>query len=405
MPISGRVGYVLKTFPRLSETFVLDEILAVEASGAEVQIFSLRPPLDGRFHRSLSELRAGVSYLPGPGVGSSVTALAALPSLGDSTDPLRRVLHFVDLLPSSAQPSTLIQGIHLAREVSEMGIGHLHAHFMTVAAHTAYIAHLLTGVSYSVTAHAKDIYRHDVDRSIFTPVARAAKAIVTVCDANRQFIRRSILPRGGTITRIYNGVPLARLDRVEPTMREANLVLGVGRLVEKKGFTHLVDAIAHLDRDDVKCVIVGEGDDRSRIEQAIQASGLTGSFVLTGAVPREAVLDLMRRARVLVAPCIEGDDGNRDALPTVLLEALALGLPVVTTPIGGIPEIVDDGVHGLLVEAGNTASLTAAIARLLDDEGLWRAMSRAGPVRARHRFDRARTVKPLLGIFGIGESP
>jgi colanic acid/amylovoran biosynthesis glycosyltransferase len=407
MPDDLRVGYVLKKYPRLSETFILDEILALEAAGIDVSIFSLRLPDEGRFHGDLGRVRAGVRYLPDVGSTSSLQAFRALWGLGErATEGLGSALGLLDSLPADRRGRLLIQALHLADDASRRQLQHLHAHFMTVAAQVAYLAHLFTGIPFSVTAHAKDLYRETVDPTVFRQIAGAATAVVTVCLANRRHIEERGLAGRGRVKVVYNGVDLERL-RAGGGDREPGLILGVGRLVPKKGYQVLLEACRVLaDRAvDFHAVIVGDGEERGPLLELRRRLGLTDRVHLHGAASREEVLSLMRRARVLATPSVTDADGNRDALPTVLLEALALGLPVVSTPVGGIPEIVDPGVHGLLVPERDPVALAEALARAVDDEVLWARMAQAGPRRASERFDRSRTLGALVGLFRRSARP
>jgi glycosyltransferase involved in cell wall biosynthesis len=406
-----RVGYVVKKYPRLSETFILDEILALEAFGIDVSIFSLRFPDDGRFHSDLASVRAPVSYLPPLGSGTVFDAFRALEQVadGDASARLSRALGFLDLHPPERRTGMLLQGLHLAGASRRLGLDHLHAHFMTVAAHTAYLAHLFGDVPFSVTAHAKDIYRDAVDRTAFREVAGAATALVTVCEANRAYMRESLLADGTGVEVIYDGV---RLEELRPSRRprRRTLLLAVGRLVEKKGYHVLLRACRILaDRGtDFECIVVGEGEERERLLADRARLGLDTRVHFVGAVSRDRIYAWMEEARVLAAPSLVGADGNRDALPTVLLEALALGLPAVATPVGGIPEIIESGVEGLLVPSGDPEAVAAALERLLQDDVTWERMAMAGPAKAALRFDGRRNLPRLVDVFrrpARGDSP
>ena len=398
--VSGlRVGYVLKKYPRLSETFILNEILGLEAAGVEVSVLSLRLPDEGRFHAELADVRAEVAYLTGFGAAS---AMAAFRRVARHADPgaLDRALELLDLLPPERQVGVLLQGLELAEVAAARGLDHLHAHFMTVAAHTAYVAHVFSGIPFSVTAHAKDVYRDEVDIAAFRTVAAAASAVVTVCDANRRFIEERLLAGvDATVVRIYNGLDLASMP--VPGPRRPELVLGVGRLVEKKGFDVLIRACRLLADRGVpfECAVIGDGDQAGALADEIDGLGVADRVRLLGSLPKAEVLEWMARAAVLALPCVTGGDGNRDALPTVLLEALAVGLPVVSTPVAGVPEIVDDGVEGLLVPERDPVALAGAIELLLTDTTRWSAASTAGPAKVAARFDRRATLPALLDVF------
>lgn len=397
MSPAPRVLYVLKQYPRLSETFILHELVALEAEGVGVDVYSLRPPLEGRFHPALSQFRGEVRYAPDFGRTETAEAFAALGEVGPERLP--HVLAFLQRVRPEHRAELLVQTLHLARLVRREGYGHLHAHFLTIAAHAAHIVHLLTGVPYSVTAHAKDIYRHAVDWDTAREVAASAARIVTVCDANRAHLEPRLT--GARITRIYNG--LGPQDPPAPSLADRDMftILGVGRLVEKKGFHVLLEAVARLRSDfpALRVVLLGDGEERTALEGQALALGLGGTVHFAGAVLQDEVARWLRRAHVLAAPCLVADDGNQDALPTVLLEALAAGLPAVTTPIAGIPEIVDDCVHGLIVAPDDATALADGLARAMSDHALWERMALAGPHRLASRFDRGSTIRSLAALF------
>ncbi len=391
------VGYVLKQYPRLSETFILNEILGLEENDVDVSIFSLRYATEGRFHPATAAVKGSVRYLANPDKTAFLDAFRALPEL--RLERLDQIFAFIDLLPAARRARLVLQAIEIAGAVNRSGIDHLHAHFLTVAAHTAHLVHLLTGVPYSVTAHAKDIYRNSVDWDIATRVAQDAAAVVTVCDANLRYLADR-LGTGCRLVRIYNG--LGPQDQPTPVeSRTAGLVLGVGRLVEKKGFDLLLRAVADLapDHPDLTCVLVGDGDQRAALEAQAIHLGIEPRVTFTGAQPQNEVAAWLRRAQIMAAPCRVGTDGNRDALPTVLLEALGAGLPVVTTPVSGIPEIIAHGEQGLIVECDDSAAFTAALARLLQDRQLVASMAAAGPPKLARDFDRADTIGQLVDTF------
>jgi glycosyltransferase involved in cell wall biosynthesis len=246
-----------------------------------------------------------------------------------------------------------------------------------------------------------------VDRDVFDAVASSAEAIVTVCDSNREYIRSHLSPEAADrVVRIYNGLFPEEYARSPVTQRTPGMILGVGRLVGKKGFRDLLQACALLARRDVdfSCTIAGDGEERNELLAETTRLGLERRVEFTGSLPRHQVLDLMSRARVLAAPCVVAGDGNRDALPTVLLEALGVGLPVVTTRVTGIPEIIEDGSEGLLVESGDAEALACALEQVLHDDQLWESCSARGPEKLRQRFDRHRTAAELVEVFSTSRS-
>lgn len=394
-----RVGYVLKQYPRLSETFILNEILGLEATGeVDVEVYSLRHATEGRFHPGVADVRGRVHYLSPADKSAFLGGVRALAAIG--TERLDAVLHVIDHLAPEARARTLLHALEIADRIDADGVDHLHAHFLTVAAQTAHLVHLLTGVSYTVTAHAKDIYRHTVDWDLAGRIAGAASAVITVCDANLSFLARRLDGTGARIVRVYNGIepPPPPPDL---SQRRRGLVLGVGRLVEKKGFDVMLDAVAELAarRPEVSCVLVGDGDDRPALERRARALGIADRVHFTGALGQHEVAEWMRRAHVMAAPCRVGTDGNQDALPTVLVEALGAGLPAVTTAVAGIPEIIEHGGQGLIVPEDDAAGTADALEALLADDERWAAMSVSGPAALRRRFDRRDTIAQLTAVL------
>lgn len=397
------VGYVLKQYPRLSETFILNEILGLEAADTKVSVFSLRPPTEGRFHPALASVQAEVHYVPSADKSTFLAALRTLPGL--RVERLAEVLSFVDGLPSDRRARLVLDAIAVARQAQASGIDHLHAHFLTVAAHTAHMVHLLTGIPYTVTAHAKDIYRHGVNWDIAARVGAAAHAVVTVCDANLGFLEARLDGSGTNIVRVYNG--LGEQDSpASPSERTPELLLGVGRMVDKKGFDVLLDAFAAIApyRPGARCVLVGDGDCRAALEKQAEALGIADRVTFTGAQTQQVVASWLRRAHVMVAPCRVGTDGNQDALPTVLIEALGAGLPAISTPVAGITEIIDHGIEGLIVPSDDVAATVGAINSLFDADALCREMSAAGPRKLAARFDRRQTIQELISIMSSSQA-
>lgn len=396
------IGYVLKKFPRASETFILNEILALQRHGVDVTVFSLNRPDDGVFHRGLADLKRPVVYLP---VRKSDAWLPLLRQHRGllATNAGKLFAEFDDLL-GAARPdvwSLLGQGLDLALLCKQHGIQHLHAHFATVAAYAARAASSLASVPFSVTCHAKDIYRDGIVPAHYQSLLRSTSFVVTVCEANRQWIETQLAGDSGLDLRVlYNGVDTTVFHPSQRRPAAAPMLLGVGRLVEKKGFHVLLDALALLAKDSIRprCVLVGDGEERQKLEAQCARLGLR-DVEFAGMRNHEEVRAMVEQAHAMVLPCIIGQDGNRDALPTVLLEALAAGLPVVSTAIGGVEEIVDDGRAGVLVPIGESAPLAAAIAELLRDPARQRALAAAGRARAERFFDLTENTATLQGWF------
>ncbi len=390
-----KIAYVLKKFPRLSETFILNEILGLEELGYEVVVFTLKVADDEPRHGDLEKLKAQIVLVPKD-------------SDGGVDDHSQQLGALIEALPEQRRRRIVAQGRGVLQLCADHSVDHLHAHFMTVASHVAAVCRLSGGPSFSVTAHAKDIFRHGINKGVFRLVAKAAKSIVTVSHFNRRYIIDRFLSECPEKVRmVYNGLPLEDSSDVGPRIeREENHVLAVGRLVEKKGFDILIRA-CHLLRQSghaLRLSIVGQGDEQESLAQLVHDLELDDIVTMTGPLPREEVKALMERAKVFVLPCREGKDGNRDALPTVLIEALSCGLPVVSTLMVGIPEIVGDDECGILVPVDDFEATAVAMESLLDDQILWSTCSERGPIRARELFDRRKTLPQIVQVFADQET-
>ena len=394
------VAYLLKMYPRFSETFVLSELLELERQGLDLHVFSLKKPDDGIFHADVARLRARVTYLPESALVDPGAYAAAHRELA-ARDPRRYAAALAAAVRSrrgTALKHFLRAGL-IARWVNARGITHVHAHFASGPAAVALHLHRLTGVSYSLTAHAKDIYIDGVDQEALRAKLSGARFAVTVSDFNRRHLAE--LANGSRLVRIYNGLDLERFAPNGASADDPPLVLAVGRLIEKKGFADLVRAVALLrDRGRrLRCTIVGKGALERELRALIRELGVGDRVELAGPQPRDRLLALYHRASAVAVPCVVGSDGNRDGLPTVLTEAMALGVPVVATDVTGIPELVEDGRTGLLVPQHDPPRLADAIERLLADRPLATALAAAARERVEREFDLRRNVGRLRELL------
>jgi colanic acid/amylovoran biosynthesis glycosyltransferase len=366
-----RVAYVLKRYPRLSQTFVLNEMLELERQGVEVVVIARDGSGEPIAHPATKRLRARVHYLR-------------------ELDP--REERWDDI-------AAALLRVHR--------IDHVHAHFATWAAGAAMRAAERAGIPYSFTAHATDIWRDTVDTDVLVERMAGASFVVTVSDANRRHLDGLLAEAGrsGRVARLYNGLDLERL-RPAAGPRERGVVVAVGRLIEKKGFADLVEATRILAArgTEMRTVIVGDGPDRARLEAQIAAAGLAGRVELVPALTQDEVLALIGSATAFALPCVIGADGDRDGLPTVLLETMALGTPAVSTTVAGIPEMIEDGVSGLLVGQRDPAALADALGRLLGSAALRERLA-GGALDAMHeRFSIRRNVAELAAGFAASSA-
>ncbi|HZM16524.1 MAG TPA: glycosyltransferase family 4 protein [Candidatus Krumholzibacteria bacterium] len=398
-----KVAYVLKRFPRFSETFILTEILELERRGVEVVVYSWLKPGEGRFHAQTSQLQAKVHYLDelDPYLWHEWLT-AQWPVLGPRVERFWEILRDSLERGDSGRLPEILWGAWLGAEVLREGVQHIHSHFGTMSSTVAWFASRVSGVPFSFTAHAKDIFAYSMSDHRLREKLAAASRVITVT----RFNRRHLLQQGSgldpaAVRVIYNGIDLDSFALDPGRVRQSNLILSVGRLIPKKGFDDLLDACALLKQRgvDFHCLVVGEGPDEPTLLQKRFFLGLEREVEFCGAKPQHEVAKLMQRATLLALACKDGPENDRDALPTVLLEALACSLPVVSTDFSGIPEIVDSGVDGLLVPPGDADALADGIERLLASPELRLRFAKAGRDKAERRFDVRHNAGELLDVF------
>lgn len=404
---SPRIAYVVKRYPRYSETFIVNEILAHEAAGVEIHIFALRPPADTHFQDKISRVRASVTYLRQPAQGRTSSSLITLRPTAASyfwaelQETAQAIPEFWSRLGYAAgeKDSVVYQAACLAQEIKRRRITHLHAHFGSIATSVARLAAHFAGVPYSFTAHAKDIFHEDVDPKDLRRKLRDAAAVVTVSDYNVVHLQ-GFGKEAQRVRRIYNGLDLTELRYHSPAAR-SQTILSVCRLVEKKGLFTLIDACDLLRQwgCEFTCQIVGIGPLEGTLRSHLQSLHLDDWVEIVGPRPQGEVFERMKEAAVFAAPYVIGADGNRDGLPTALLEAMALGTPCVATDVTGIPEIIQDGVTGLLVAQRDAYGLAQALQRLLTEPNLRTAIAAQARALVESEFDIARNTTVMRSLF------
>lgn len=392
--------YIIGTYPLLTTTFVDREIHQMRARGVDVRVVSLRRP-----ERMLSVAQradmADVTYV----LPVSPIRLVAAHLRFLITRPLTLLSTYVDI---TARPHDDIrsrlrtmlhvgEGVVVADLIRKSVSTHLHAHFVDRATTVAWVCSRLLGVPFSATAHANDIYVRPV---LLADKLRAASFVATCTEYNADHLRSLLGDMAGRIVAVHHGLDLNGFAPPGDRPTVPATLLAVGQLREKKGLQHLIDAAAILVRRgrDLRVVIVGEGPLRATLEDRILHHGLGAVVTLVGAVPHDEVIRLMQGATLFVLPAVQAADGDRDGIPNVILEAMAMALPVVSTRHSGIPEAVVHEETGLLVEPGNVAELAEAVDRLLAGPDEAARMGRIGRERVHAKFDIERNVETLLEL-------
>lgn len=377
-----RVGYLLRSYPRLSQTFILNEVLALEKLGVAVHIFAVTHPHEAIVQAQVAEVQAPVAYLEVAQqrrwwviLWEHLLTLLLAPYRYLST--LVYLLYHRDFdegYTASTRLVCFLQAVYLTgllRRMRRQGqpIDHLHAHFAHDPTLIAYLVQRLTGIGFTFTAHARDIYQ--IPKPVLGERIRAAGAVITCCATNIDYLKAvSAATDHAKLRVIHNGV---NLQEFQPPTTSRNaaipLILSASRLVEKKGYPDLLHAYQRLKAAGYcfRSVIYGEGPLEKPLAALIDELGLQAEVQLAGACTQRELSQLLTQADIFAMTPIVTADGDRDGVPTVLVEAMACGVPVVSTTVAGVPELVTHEQNGLLTAPHDIDGITAALATLLDD--------------------------------------
>lgn len=389
------LAYLFERFPSFTQTFCYREIAELRRQGVRPAIFSIRRPVGEPAQDWDRDILREVVYLPEDAelIRQVDRALGKgqLPSVaGDAIRPWGRKTDFL----------RLYQAAWLGPRLQAGQVRHVHAHFAGLAARTAWWIERFFGLGFSFTAHANDIFSPKQFEISLSKLVDAARAVVTVSDFGVHFLRQQFPARAERFHRVYNGL---ELDRFRPADFEGSppAILSVGRLIEKKGFADLIEACRQLREQGIEFrgAIIGDGPLEGALREQIERAGLTNMLELPGPLPQSAVIERLARSALFVLPCVAEKEGGMDNLPTVLMEAMAAGLPVVSTALAGVPEMVEEGVTGLLVPEHEPARLAEAMARLLGQPELARSLGQAGRQRAANLFSIEQSAQELRALF------
>jgi glycosyltransferase involved in cell wall biosynthesis len=431
------IAYVLKGFPRVSETFVASEMYRLEQAGVPLRLYVLKPVEEherNARHTIAGWIRAQPVYLPRTSSLSGVPRLRWLAAnLSRFLPALRRVARrrplglaraaraaLGDALrqrsswwapPRKVFMRDLLLAVALADRLLEAAdVRHLHAHFAHGTTTVTWYASMITGLPFSFTAHARDIYvEHLNPAGLLQRKLRAARFVVTCTETNRRHLEH--LAEGVSVRRIYHGLnaEFTRMVGAGGPVASPNgrfRVLAVGRLVAKKGFDVLVDACALLAAQGipVEAVIVGqpappEPEVGPELEAQIATLGLAGRVRLVGSMAQSELYEEYRLASAFCLPCRIAETGDRDGIPNVLVEAMACGVPVVSTNVSAIPELVTSGSNGLLVPPEDPRAVADALLQLHGDPDLTRRLGAEAVATVHARFDGDALVHELVALF------
>jgi glycosyltransferase involved in cell wall biosynthesis len=405
---------ILKGYPRISETFISNEIRLLEKLGFAIHLFSMRRPREDFTHDSVQKIRAAVDYLP-------ETLIKPLPRLiyhnlclaaktpkvyGAALNAAYR--RFLRTRKSATLKHLLQAGYLVHRLLPERRVTHLHAHFAHSPTSVAMFTSRLTGITFSFTAHAKDIYTSD-PRQIREKIG-LARFVVTCTEFNRKHLCELSDGYATPIHRNYHGIDIklfSAKNEIPKIPAQPYRILTIARLTAKKGLPTIYKALRILcDRGiSLHHSHIGGGEDREKIISLIKDLDLGSVTRLLGTQPHQVVLEHYKISDLFVLGCEVAPNGDRDGIPNVLMESMAMGLPVVATDISGIPELVENERTGLLVPPGQPDKLAATMLRMLTEGGLRKRVIAAGKQRVVREFDNRQLIQELAEVYrheGLG---
>ncbi len=387
-------AYLFERFPSFGQTFCYREVAELYRQGVAVPIFSIRNPKDEPVQDWDARIVQRVHYLPeemellddvrrASKKGKLAPEIvAALDGWGRQTDFLR-----------------LYQAVYVGLRLQEAGISHVHAHFAGMAARTAFWIAKFFPITFSFTAHANDIFAPRKFEIGLDKLVGAARVVVTETDYAEKFLRERFPECADRIHRVYNGLNLAEFRRATFSSDPPSIV-AIGRVIVKKGFANLIRASALLVErgKSFRCEIVGEGPLENQLRAQIEQLRLQEFVQLPGPKPQHELRARLANASVFVLPSVPEPEGGMDNLPTVIMEAMATGLPVVSTRVGGIPEMVIDNQTGFLVQPEDAVALAGAIEKVTNDRSLGQRLGQAGYERAQRLFSIENNLRELCAL-------
>ena len=391
----SQFAYLFERFPSFGQTFCYREVAELDRQGIAPPIFSIREPKDeppqdwdGRIVKRVYYLPEEKELLDDVRRASTKGKVAA--EIGAALDEWGRRTDFL----------RLYQAVYVGLRLQEMGIRHVHAHFAGMAARTAFWIRRFFPITFSFTAHANDIFAPRKFEIGLDKLVEAAHVIVTETDYSEKFLRERFPERADRIHRIYNGLKLVEFRSADFSSTPP-LIVAVGRLIGKKGFINLIHACRLLadNRRPFRCEIIGEGPLEKELTRQVEDLGLQERVQLPGPKPQHEIRERLAAASIFVLPSMADPGGGMDNLPTVIMEAMASGLPVVSTMIGGIPEMVIENETGFLVQPSDAVALADAIERVIDNRSLAQKLGKAGYERAKRLFSIEKNVRELCALI------
>ncbi len=402
------LAYILKGYPRISETFISNEILLLERLGFHMHLFPMRHPRESFCHDSVKQIQARVDYLPTELLLEfpklllpNIFLAAKRPSLYKQSLQLAHIRF--KRTGKLATFKHLLQAGFLCNNhlLNDTTIAHLHGHFAHSPTSVTMFASLLSGKPFSFTAHAKDIYTSNPDQ--LREKIRLAEFVVTCTDYNRQYLEKIADGLETPVHCIYHGIDLKLFSpktdhkKCSPPYK----LITVARMTEKKGLPTLYRALKILKDKGLsfRHTLIGDGDDRETLLQLIKDLALDDCCHWLGTRTHQEVLKQFEQSDLFLLACEIASNGDRDGIPNVLVESLAMQVPALSTTVSAVPEILLNGKSGITIDPGNAEKMAAAIEETLTNSKLRETLIKGGTEHSRHNFDNRTLVAQLGNIF------
>ncbi|SDO76326.1 glycosyltransferase family 4 protein [Desulforhopalus singaporensis] len=404
------LAYVLKGYPRISETFISNEILLLEQLGFAMHLFPMRQPRETFCHDSVKKIRARVDYLPTELTQQFCTLLRANIFLAAKKpaafrEALRHARAGLSVKTGNlATLKHLLQAGFLTNNhlLGDSRISQLHGHFAHSPTSVTLMASIFSGLPFSFTAHAKDIYTSEPGK--LRRKMEKARFVITCTDHNRKYLESIAQGVSTPVYCVYHGIDLALFSNPEVprvAVKPPYHILTVARMTEKKGLPTIYRALALLKAAGIRFrhTLIGDGDDREKILELIDSLKLDQDCRWLGTRTHQEVLEQFRQSDLFVLGCNIAKNGDRDGIPNVLVESLAMGVPAVSTSVSAIPELLVNNETGITVDPGDPTQLAAAMKNILTDAALRRRLISGGKRIVAESFDNRMWITRLAELF------
>ena len=398
------VAYTMSRFPKLTETFILYEMIALEEAGVKVELFPLLKEKQAVHHKEVAKWMERAHFYPfvnGKIIAANFYYLFR--------KPVTYLKTLWEVLRGTAPSFNFFFGalgvfpkaVLFAREMTRLGVKHLHCHFCTHPAVAGLIVYRLSGIPFSFTAHGSDLH---VDQTMLDKKIAAAKRAVTISQFNKEVMVKAAGEQyRDKIDVIHCGVDPDLFECYQRNHNNAEIyqILCVASFEEVKGHKYLIEACRILQKRNVpfRCHLVGYGPLRNKVEQQIKDAGLSENFILHGGQPRHKVLELLKLADVFILPSVPTANGKKEGIPVVLMEAMSTCLPVVSSRLSGIPELVQHEISGILTEPGNVEEIADALCFFYQHPDKRSEMGQAGRAFVNAEFNLKTNARKLFHVF------